>query len=478
MLPAKTPSFWRLLAFRLTLWYGGVLVVSSLLCFLISYVVVVSSMRARADADLLREASLCSDALESGGPAFLKSQMDRVAHIAGINDIFFRVYDASGRPVATSDLSGWGDTALPPITFPDPSERRPRYEDAFGAGHHKTVRVLTTPLAGGEVLQVGISFLQIGLSIQDDQRVIAQAKRTVSVIAVGMVVFAVAGGWLLARRALSGVQQLTSTANEISRGALGLRVPTTGSGNEIDELANTFNRMLQRIQAVVEGMEETNDNIAHELRSPVTRIRGLAETTLTGRASMGDYQEMAASTVEECDRLLAMIDTMLDIAEAEAGVMTLKAAPVDTGVLLRQAAELFEPMAAEREVRIAADAPGGVIALGDVQRLQRVIANLLDNAIKYTPQGGTVGLSTHADGPAVEVRVSNPGDGIAPAELPNIFRRFYRGDKSRSVPGNGLGLSLAQAIVRAHGGRITVASAPHEQTVFTVTLPSANGRPG
>ena len=212
--------------------------------------------------------------------------MDAVAHAAGINDIFFRVYDPSGQLVAASDLSGWGDTGLPPATFATASEQGPRFENASGTtAHHQTVRVLTLRFDTGEVLQVGIAFFQIGLSTKDDQRAVGQVQRIVGLIMIAMLVVAVAVGWLLAKRALAGVQHLTSTANEISRGALGRRVPATGSGDEVDQLASTFNRMLERIQSLVKGMEETNDNIAHELRSPIARIRGLAETTLTGGSS-------------------------------------------------------------------------------------------------------------------------------------------------------------------------------------------------
>lgn len=470
---ARAPRFWHLLAFRLTLWYGGVLALSLLACWLLFYWVTLSSMRARADADLLRESLRCSEALRKGGMPSLQKQIDIVTRSAGVNDMFFRVFDPSGRPIATSDLAGWGDTKFPPHQLGPEPDDSPRFEEAAGVGHHQKVRVLTLRIEGGDVIQSGISFFQIGMSTQDDQLVLARARRVIALIVVGMLVLAMGVGWLLARRALAGVQQLTTAANEVSHGALDRRVPTSGSGNEIDQLAATFNRMLERIQTLVEGMQKTNDNIAHELRSPVTRIRGLAETTLTGRCSQRQFEDMAASNVEECDRLLSMINTMLDISEAEAGVMPLNLQTIDAAKLLREAAELYEPVAAEYEQSLVVDAPQTVAVRGDLQRLQRAVANLLDNAVKYTPRGGRINLSIHIADGTVAITIANPGRGISSEELPHVFDRFFRADRSRSSPGNGLGLSLAQAIVHAHGGQISASSEPGAETVFTILLPAA-----
>jgi heavy metal sensor kinase len=454
---ATAPRVWRLLAFRLTVYYGGVLAVAAGATFGLGYAIVTSAMRSRTDADLVREADRCADAYRTAGPTGLAARIEADARAIGTNDIFFRWWNGRGESALTSDLSGWSDAHLP-----NPRPGSP--VDASGAGHHSRLRVLAVP--------VGPGLLQVGVTVQDDQRVVDEVRRLGGLVLLALVAVAVPVGWVLARRALAGVARVTQTANDISGGALGHRVPLSGSGDEVDQLAATFNRMLERIQTVVEGMEETNDNIAHELRSPVTRIRGLAETTLTGRADIGDYQSMAASTIDECDRLLAMINTMLDIAEAEAGVMSLNRGPVDVSGLLREVAELFEPVAAERAVHVLV-APSGeaVRALGDEHRLQRVVANLMDNAIKYADLGGTVTLSVAGDGRSATVAVTNTGPGIGPDDLPNVFKRFYRADRGRAGRGNGLGLSLAQAIVQAHGGQITVDSRPGGPTTFAFALP-------
>jgi signal transduction histidine kinase len=445
-----------------------VLLASALLCFVISYFLVASAMQSRTDADLLREAAYCVESFNQGGIASLQKRFDAEAPAIGTNDIFFLAYGPGAKAIASSDLSTWGDLEAPSSAVPAHGSK---FDNAYGVGHHAKLRVLTYAMAEGNVLQIGIT-------VQDDVRVIQQARRIAGLVMIGLIAVAVAMGWFMARRALSGVERVTNTANEITGGAFERRVPTTGSGDEMDELAMTINRMFGRIQALVEDMQSTNDNIAHELRSPITRMRGLAETTLTGRSTIANYQEMAASTIEECDRLLAVINTMLDIAEAEAGVTSLKIAPFDIAAVIREACDFYEPMTTEKEIRVRVSVPDTAPVNGDVRKIQRVISNLLDNAVKYTPRGGSISLSTIRVRNEIQFSIANNGWNISEKDLPNIFKRFYRGDASRSGPGNGLGLSLAQAIIQAHGGRINVRSDPGSGfTIFSLNLPAADGVP-
>lgn len=468
MSSAKAPKFWKLLAFRLTFLYGGALVASAFLCFLISYFLVAHAMQSRTDADLLREGDHCAQSFQQGGLESLKRRINIDAPAIGTNDIFFLAFGADGALLASSNLATWPD--IEPHR-PNLHARGSRFADASGTGHHAKLRVLTQSLGGGNILQIGIT-------VQDDVRVIEQARRIVGLMMLGLTGIAVLVGWFMAKRALAGVQQVTSIANKITRGApLESRVPTSGSGDEVDELASTINQMLARIQALIQDMQATNDNIAHELRSPITRVRGLAETTLTGGSSIENYREMAANTIEECDRLLAIINTMLDIAEAEGGVLKLKILPFDIVAVIREACEFYEPMASDKAIEIRIDAPESALVSGDIHKIQRVVANLLDNAIKYTPDRGTILFTVTSSGSHVKFDISNSGPNISPKDLPNIFKRFYRGDASRSGEGNGLGLSLAQAIVIAHGGLIGVRSEPAEFTTFTITLPAAHRAP-
>jgi signal transduction histidine kinase len=235
----------------------------------------------------------------------------------------------------------------------------------------------------------------------------------------------------------------------------------------------TFNQMLDRIQTLVTEIKEMSDNIAHDLKSPITRIRGIAEVTLTNGKSMDEYENMAASTIEECDRLLDMINTMLMISKTESGVDKLSLEEIDLAGLVRQACELFEPTAEDKRVALSCDVPNKSHLVGDNRMIQRMLSNLLDNAIKYTPSGGKVKVSvSENDERYVVITVKDTGIGISPNDLPRIFDRFYRCDQSRSTPGIGLGLSLARTIARAHGGDITITSVLNQGSTFTITLPT------
>jgi signal transduction histidine kinase len=284
-------------------------------------------------------------------------------------------------------------------------------------------------------------------------------------------VFAAWTGWFMARRALLGVEEVTRTALRISEGAFKERVHVQAKGEEIQRLAATFNGMLERIEALITGMREMSDNVAHELRTPITRIRGVAEMTLNAERSVNDYEDMAANTIEACDRLLGMINTMLDVSEAEAGASKLTFAEIDMADVVRGACELYQPAAEGKGVTLISRISGNHSVYGDIRRIQRVVVNLLDNAVKYTPPGGTVTVSVNEQQGQVVISFDDTGIGISEDDLPHIFRRFYRCDRSRSEAGFGLGLSLAKAIVGAHGGNITATSVLGKGSRFTVILP-------
>ncbi|UCD78677.1 MAG: HAMP domain-containing protein, partial [Desulfobacterales bacterium] len=275
-----------------------------------------------------------------------------------------------------------------------------------------------------------------------------------------------------AKRALAGVDTVIQTARRISDRSLDERVPVKKQVDEIDQLAITFNQMLDRIQKLVTEIKEMSDSIAHDLRSPITRIRGIAEVSLTTGSSLQEYENMAGNTIEECDRLLDMINTMLVISKTEAGLGQFDSQEMDIARVVQDACELFRPMAENEGLSLVCEAPDRLLINGDIRMIQRMVSNLLDNAVKYTPAGGTISVAAHSGSQqSIQISIRDTGIGISTADMPHIFKRFYRCDPSRSQAGTGLGLSFARAVARAHGGDITVTSEPNNGSTFTVVLP-------
>ena len=381
--------------------------------------------------------------------------------------LFVRLLGPNGDIFASSDVSSLDMDLNSTVTGALNHETGHAFQTLPLPQSRYRARVLSYAIEPDKVLQIGTS--QEGL-----QRIIEKRWREFGMVMTVLIVFSTFVGWFVAKCALKGVEEVTRTAIQISNGDFSSRVPITGRGEEIDRLANTFNNMVERIQALVKGMKEVTDNMAHDLRSPITRIRGVAEMAITSAKDNRDYEHMAGSVVEECDRLLGIINTMLDISEAKAGLSKLNISQVDISMIVEETCELFRPIAEDKNIRIIKRLSDNTFIWADNQKLQRVVSNLLDNALKYTPTGGTVTVIVEGDADQVMVSVNDNGMGISRDDLPHIFRRFYRGDRSRSQPGTGLGLSWARAIIEAHGGHISATSTLNERSTFTVTLPNTH----
>jgi heavy metal sensor kinase len=455
------------LAFRLTLWYAGIFAVSACVAFLLFYTLITSFILERTDQELLDQANRFSLLLASQGVDSVRDAAIIESEAAGVKKVFFRLLYTNGQAFSSSNTSYWvnigvDETAIKSL-FRD---NNAVFQKVSIPGRAENVRILYSALSPSIILQVGLAMESYSRFLEAFQKIFIATMTVLILLAAGV-------GWFMARRAVSGVETVTRTAQKISGGTLEERVPVKGRGDEIDTLALTFNQMLDRIQALLKEIKEMSDNIAHDLRSPIARIRGVAEVTLTSGKAVSEYESMAASIIEECDRLLDMINTMLMISKTELGVNRFSDRDVDLTAVVRQACELFEPTAEDKRLAFSCEVQDGIHVTGDIPMLQRMLSNLLDNAIKYTPSGGRVHIVASESQGQVVVAVQDTGTGISNHDLPRIFERFFRCDQSRSQAGVGLGLSLARAIARAHGGNITVASTPNEGSTFTVTLPKS-----
>jgi len=291
-----------------------------------------------------------------------------------------------------------------------------------------------------------------------------------SVLLLGLV-----GGLIFSHHAMQPIRQMVAAAKSIIQtGRLDARVPLRHSRDDLEEMSLLFNHVLDKNQSLIRGMRDSLDNVAHDLRTPMTRLRGIAEMALQQQAKNPadpvPAREALADCVEESDRVLMMLRTLLDITEAEAGVMTLQCENVRINSLLDEITELYRYVAEEKNISLESHYSPACEAVVDPNRMRQVFANLLDNAIKYTPENGRITITAERHGPMLTIRFQDSGIGIPQEDLPKIWDRLFRGDRSRSQRGLGLGLSLVKAVVEAHQGEIIVESRPDEGSIFTLTL--------
>jgi signal transduction histidine kinase len=317
------------------------------------------------------------------------------------------------------------------------------------------------------------TLFQVGRSTERRTQLLGDFRRVLLVDFASIILIALAGGAVLTWSALQPVRTLAGTLRAIMQtGRTAARVPAPDTGDALGQLSVLVNAMLDRIDAVIAGMRGALDNVAHDLRTPMTRLRGIAETALASE-DPATLRDALGDILEESDRVVAMLNTLMDISEAETGTMALRLERTDMTELIRQTVDLYEDLAEERGLRIETTAAGDLAIPVDRNRMRQVLANLVDNAVKYTPPGGRIEIGARREAAVAVLSVADTGEGIPADELPRIWERLYRGDKSRSARGLGLGLSLVKAIVQAHGGSVDVQSTPGAGARFELRLPAA-----
>jgi heavy metal sensor kinase len=452
----------RTLATRLTFLYTLLFAALSLVVFIVVSNHLEVSLLQRIDDELLADGREFSEVYQKAGMEALAQEIQLESESEGVQWIFIRVYSPELRIEVSSDLSAW--MGLPAKSEKLAVDQDTHFETIKLPGRSDRVRLFYQKLEDGHILQVGTFLTSNEKLLKNFQQVFIASFAIMLLFGVGI-------GYFVGRHALSGVQRIRQAADLISRGNLSERIPVSKGGKEIKQLTGSFNRMQDRIQILISELHDVTDNIAHDLRSPVTRMRGLAETTLTGEQSIDEYRETAGAIVEECDGLVRMISTMLEIAENNAGIQQLAEEPVNVKEIIQDVIELYASVAEDKKITLSSKfSNNSLVIFGDRVRLQRALANLLDNALKFTQAGGWVVLSAKNEGDHILITIIDSGSGISVADLPHVYERFYRADQSRSMPGNGLGLSLVQSIVRAHGGKIKINSALGEGTEVTLSF--------
>lgn len=300
--------------------------------------------------------------------------------------------------------------------------------------------------------------LLVGQDISERRQLEAQITNALAWAVGAMIVLGLLGGAVISRNVVARIDEINRTAKDIMGGELSRRIPVSGTGDEIDQLAENLNDMLDQIERLMAGMREVTDNIAHDLRSPLNRLRNRLEVTLMKPASQEEYARALERSIEEADELLGTFNALLLIARAEAGAARDAMDWVDISALVSDAADLYEPAAEDAGLSLEAEVEPGLEYRGHRELLAQAIANLLDNAIKHAGAGAggsVVSVRLRARGMlGAEIEVADNGPGIPPADRERVLGRFVRLEQSRNTPGSGLGLSLVNAVARLHGGRV------------------------
>jgi signal transduction histidine kinase len=437
--------------FRLTLAYMGVFVLAAVL--IVSFIAWRANelLTTKVIETLTAEVVGLREQFQAGGQARLRTAVTERAAEPGSG--LYLLLDEAGRKVA-GNLN-----AIPPeLATPGKGSVFSHSRIFEGAGRTPRLAVgVPVEVPGGYTLVVGRDI--------EDQRQFADTMWQVALWSVGLLsLLGVGAGLLISRSVLTRIDAVSEASRKIMSGDLSRRIPLAGSGDELDRLAESLNAMLARIEELMGALREVSDNIAHDLKTPLTRLRNRAEAALRSQDDPAAYRDGLSKTMEEADELIRTFNSLLLIARLEAGAVAESMAPVDPASVIADVAELYEPVAEQAGLQLEVAAREGLHISANRELVSQAVANLVDNAIKYSTAatGGDAGqvgdrsvrIVMDRVGDNVEITVADCGPGIAPQDRQRALQRFVRLEKSRSQPGSGLGLSLVAAVARLHGGSI------------------------
>ena len=455
---------------RLTLWYTGVVVVILLLVSVASYSVLRWHLLNDLDASLFTVARALHD-VRPADPAspFPPDLEPLLRELLGpeFADALPQLLDPQGR---------LRSRALRPAL---PLSHQTRVNALRGVPTLETIelapgepaRLLTMPVVrGGRV----VDLVQVAMPLRRTRLTLLRYVETLLVLVPLGVVLAAAGGWILARRALRPVDRMSQSALRISAEDLSRRLERRGTGDEIDRLADTLNAMLARLQAAFGEMQRFAADAAHELRTPLTALKGGIEVALRAERPAEEYRRALSSSIEEVNQLIRLAEDLLLLSRSTGGLSAVRR-PVDLEPLCLEALEVGLRLAKGKGVAVRMDPMTPAVARGDAAALRRALLNLVDNAVKYTPAGGSVVISLERSPEGATLVVEDSGIGIDAADAQRVFEPFVRLDaaRRRDTGGTGLGLAIARSIVLAHGGTLDVESRPGAGSRFTIRLPAA-----
>lgn len=458
----------RTLGLRLVLGYALLFIASTALLAALAYLLFTRYMREPDRAFMQEQAYELAAAYERGGLDALRRELGTTSPDERREELIVRLAGSSGQTILLYNPDNWTATEIALL------ERHLPPDDAWvelgPAEDEDALEAFTVRLADARLLQVGMDA---------DLRADAMESMQEAFLAIAfpVLILGLLVGAFMAYRALQPFRRLVETLHDVIDTAdVKTRVPIEDARGDFADLIHLFNRMLDRIEALVERMRETLDNVAHDLLTPMTRLRGTAELAVQEDRDAEGYRDALVENIEASASVVTMLETIMDVAEAESGTMRLDLSTLPVAEFVNDVVELYRLVAEERGLTIETNVPPDLTITADRSRMRQVVANLVDNAIKYTPPGGSVVVEAASADGTVTIRISDTGVGISPEERPRVWDRLYRGDQSRSKRGLGLGLSVVKAVVEAHGGHAEVEPGARAGSVFTIRLPQLSPR--
>jgi signal transduction histidine kinase len=441
----------RRLGIRLTFWHALLFLAAALIVLSLNYLVTKKQLDTQ-ERDLIdSRLNQYTGEYERGGLGAIQI-LSAIRKGREQQSSFVRVADSRNRTRFLRHANDWAEFMPSRLEMMPPNVSVPRGWMTLESKTGTILLIEYTWLSDG-------SLLEVGKSTEGMQGVLAGFRTTILVVLLIVLPASVAGGAFLATRALRPLQHLTAAAEKIvATATFDARVPSEGTGDELDALVQVFNKMLSRIELLIRGMSESLDNVAHDLRTPMTRLRQKAQAAIEADADLETTRDALADCVEEAERVMTLLNTLMDISEAESGLIQFQRLPVKVADVVHTVIDSYAEVADEKGVTVHVEIPFTLCVTGDASALRRAFANLLDNAIKYTPSGGRVSITGRRAGQHAVIDFSDTGCGISTEDLPRIWDRLFRGDKSRSERGLGLGLSFVRAIIESHEGTVTVTS--------------------
>jgi heavy metal sensor kinase len=449
---------------RMTLWYGAVLAIVLVSFSAALYLTMRQHLAARADRELSDELVEVRQEIEEANSL---SELQQRLHRRFDNDasIDFEVRGSSGDTIFRSKRLG---SQSLPLTPKSASAKAPDFSSAQ-IGEMGQWRIASQTAAGTD----GTYLMQVGRSLVPEQDSLRELLHVLLLIVPLALIAAIGGGYWLAKRALAPVDRMTREAEAITASQLNLRLPVNGHDDELERLALTLNRMIERLQRSFEEMQQFTADAAHELRTPLAIMHSAAEVALRSAREPEQYRSVLENLMEETDQLTRLASQLLYLCREDSGQNPPPVTCVRLDKLVCDVCDQMQIVAEEQALSLTVSADGACEVSGDAERLRRVLFNLIDNAVKYTDSGGSISVSVTSDDRLAHIVVSDTGIGIASQHIPHIFQRFYRppGATDTRRAGTGLGLAICKAIVESHAGRIDVRSEPGKSSEFTITLP-------